>query len=69
MEIAASHPASPDIVALLLAAMERDYSAVESTYVDNESNTTPPIADALVILASPPTREILRVRYPGSRAD
>ena len=69
MEIASSHPASPDIVALLLAAMEREYNPVENAYVDNESNTTSPIADALVILASPPGREVLRLRHPGSRAD
>ena len=69
MEIAASHPASPDIVALLLAAMERDHNTIEGTYVDNESNTTTPIADALVVLASPPCREALRVRHSGSSAD
>ena len=69
MEIAASHPASPDIVALLLAAMDREYNTGGNTHVDDANSTTPPIADALVILASPPGREVLRVRHPGSRAD
>ena len=68
MEIAASHPASPEIVALLLTAMERDYSTV-STNMDNESSITTTTADATFVLASPPHREVFRVRYPGSRAE
>ena len=69
LEIAASHPASPDIVALLQTAMDRADSIVDRTCQGNESRTPTTAADELLVMASSTRRETLRIRYPGSHTD
>ena len=69
LEIAASHPASSDIVALLQTAMDRADSVVDHTCQNNESRTPTRAAEELLVMASNTHREVFRIRYPGSHTD